>query len=412
MSDEVILKFDPHILPTAQHRAGLAGLLLTIKSLERRGARSRPTYAADVHGAVELSVTKDSLQNLLDCLYTATTATVWRRAPIKKRTGEVLEPLDQRERVENVAGGKTKTIKEYAYESVVPTGIPLVDLDMPAAWLKLWRDTVWRVLRAIPTTRGPYTARAAGQPVKESGDIWKAIGKGSTADVKGHMYLGAQETTADGVPYRGKASENLLLQFWPLVMGLGMAVALSIDRGQVKSKEAGFVITVPDVHDLEGFCEDFGVSTAQLDGQIHPFFKDRPQAAILAIPQEGGLDYLARLAAVGKARAAGRSYATSLSGTEVYYMKTGGQQPRLVAVARMDVTRDVLERYESVSTSRQTPAFRRQLITNVLDRAPWYRSFNRIFDDLPDTLFVGSGQWFSTDADRMFKQHARAEEVQ
>jgi CRISPR-associated protein Cmx8 len=412
VSGEVILEFDPHMLPTAQHRAGLAGLLLTIKSLERRGVTPRPRYTYDVHGSVMLSLTEDSLQSLLDCVYAATTETLWVRTA-RKKNGEVVEPLDQRLRVENVAGGKTKTIGEYAYESVVPAGTTLVDSGMPAAWLKLWRDTVWRVLRAIPTTRGPYNARAAGKPVKESSDIWKAIGKGSTADVKGHMYLGAQETTADGVPYRGRASENLLLHFWPLVMGLGVVVALSIDRGQVKSEQTGFVITVPDVHDLEGFCEDFGASTAQLDGQTHAYFKDRPQASVLAVPQEGGLDYLARIAAVAKARATGRSYATSLSGTEVYYMKTGGQQPRLAAVARMDVTRDVLERYESVSTSRQTPEFRRQLITNVLDRAPWYRSFNRIFDDLPDALFIGSGQWFSADADRMFKQQqVRAEEAQ
>jgi CRISPR-associated protein Cmx8 len=231
--------------------------------------------------------------------------------------------------------------------------------------------------------------------------------------LKGHLDLGAQETTADGVPYLGSASENLVLHFWPLVMGLGVAVALLIDQGRPKEESTGFVITVPDVHDLEGFCEDFAASTAQLDGQAHPFFKDRPRAALLAIPQEGGLDYLARLTAVARARAAGRAYATSLSGTEVYYMKTGGQQPRLATVARMAVTRDVLERYESVSTSRQTPTFRRQLITNVLDSAPWYRSFNRIFDDLPDALFVGSGQWFSADADRMFKQQqVRAEEAQ
>lgn len=412
MSSELILEFDPHILPTAQHRAGLTGLLLSIKSLERRGVTPRPTCTYGVHGSVKVSLTEDSLQSLLDCVYAATKETVWRRVP-RKRKSEVIEPLDQRERVENVAGGKTRTIKEYAYEDVVPAGTMLVDLEMPAAWLTLWRDTVWRVLRAVPTTRGPYRACAEGKPVKESGGIWKAINKGSTGDLKGHLYLGAQQTTGDGVPYLGSANENLLLHFWPLVMGLGVAVALSIDQGRPKEELAGFVITVPDVHDVEGFCEDFAASTAQLDGQTHPYFKDRPRAALLALPQEGGLDYLARLAAVAKARAGGRSYATSLSGTEVYYMKTGGQQPRLAALAHVEVSRDVLERYESVSTSRQTPALRRQLITNVIDRAPWYRSFNRVFDELPDAIFVGPGQWFSADAERMFKQQqVRAEEVQ
>ncbi len=409
MTAEIVLNFDPHVLPTAQHRAGLAGLLIGIKSLERRGREPRPEVTVDRHGTVELGLTEESLQTLFDCLYAATSETVWvPKVRTNRKTGQPVEPLDRRERVEEKTGGKPKVIEEYAYPQVVPAGLPLQDLGMPAHWLKLWRDIIWNVLRAIPTTRGPYEARAVGKPAKDAVEAWKAIIRGVTGDVKGHMYLGAQEATADAVPFRGQASENLLLHFWPLVMGLGLGVALKIDNGQVKQEQTGYVITIPDVHDLEWFREDFAAATAQLDDQAHPYFKERPRSSVLALPQEGGLDYVARLSAVAKARAAGSSVAMSLSGTEVYCMKTGGQQPRLASVGRLSVTRDVLERYESASRSRQTPTFRRQLILNVLDRVPWYRAFNRLFDDLPDAFFVGSGQWFGADATSMFEQQVHA----
>ena len=66
----------------------------------------------------------------------------------------------------------TRTITDFE------TGIDKIHLDalhMPPPWLKLWRDSVWRVLRARDRTRIPFNQRARGESVNVADGQWKDL---------------------------------------------------------------------------------------------------------------------------------------------------------------------------------------------------------------------------------------------
>src|SRR6266542_5991884 len=67
--DTLQLVYDSYSLPTAQHRAGLAGLIVHLRTLEDRRIIPLPSYSLHGDGAVSLTVTRASLQVVLDDLY-------------------------------------------------------------------------------------------------------------------------------------------------------------------------------------------------------------------------------------------------------------------------------------------------------------------------------------------------------
>src|SRR5205814_768220 len=138
-----------------QHRAGLAGLVLMVKWLERDKSRKGicELTRLDNHGAT-LRIDQTGLQQLFDETYAASKEEQERDVVLKNKKKEVVPPLREEKRIiTDSKTGKSKEKTVYIYSVVVPRGAFLAAYDPSAqddkgAWIKLWRDMIWGILRA------------------------------------------------------------------------------------------------------------------------------------------------------------------------------------------------------------------------------------------------------------------------
>src|SRR5262249_55542376 len=117
---DVVVKYDLLDLPTAQHKAGLAGLLLQIRHMDKR-RRDFPEGAIPVIEEITgtsatVRFTERSVKGLFDDLYDArrdrvTVKSKWQgQAPLETLEEEEVDPETK----------KTRKVKKFVYEVVQP----------------------------------------------------------------------------------------------------------------------------------------------------------------------------------------------------------------------------------------------------------------------------------------------------
>lgn len=401
--DAVEITYNLFDLPTAQHKAGLAGLLLMIESMQRR--RISPVLQILDVGSTDATFRfdPDSVQRLFDDLHSAS----WVEASSRtKWSGK------KPKRVEEQADEEGKTTKKYIYDIVQPNGPFLVPFypDGDGIWLRLWRDMLWRTLRGIPKTRQVYHERAEGRPSPEGPKCWQELvneerkrrqGAVYTQGIASSVFVGAQDTSAEKVPFRGPVHENLLLHFWPLVSLVFVPRTFSA-KGEWR--DAGYVVAVPEPSKLSDFLADAKELLGGLDPAPSGF---RPRAARIDLPAEGGLEYLYHLARHQVAR---REIAWSLVAVELYHLEKRGNSIRTLAAERVLPDRGVLEQYESMRTRFFNPIYKTQRIMNLLAGRRWHEGFDGPFNHYPSECFIGQRgktpryvPFFGNDVRRTFK---------
>ncbi len=275
---EIEVPYLLHELPTAQHKAGLAGLLLQIDSMNERKAAGQlpptvmvPEVVARSAAGATVRFTAPSVQDLFDDLYMATveeakSATRWPGAEIKR---EEIDPAAK--------PGDPK--RKFVYDVVEPTGPFLrryLD-DSKESWHKLWRNMLWQVTRGRPTTRTPFNTRAKGEPTKEGGETWAELlkedrarpaGKHRMVEVAGAIMLGAQAINAELVGFEDRADHALLLHFWMLTVRVFVPEVIDTEG---RRKAVGFVLAMPDVADLVAFNRAY----VRLLGELRPEVRSR-----------------------------------------------------------------------------------------------------------------------------------------
>lgn len=413
MAEKITLEFDPFTLPTAQHRAGLAGLIVLVETMRNRLLKPLPEIDHGADLRIRVQLTEDSLHRVFADLYAATEeeqAFQQKRTKANGQGKRVVPP--KREEVVADSSGKSRTV--YYYDQVVPRAPFLEALQMPAPWLKLWRDAMWSSIRGVPRTRNPYEQCSEGQPVAEAVKAWKNIvrfareqgtGKLHQVELAGCLLLGAQAHHADKVPFVGGADEALLLHFWPVVMAV--SVPWAVDRDGKRSR-VGYLVTVPDVSDYTAFVDDFRGLVADLPAGTKGLY---PEEAGISLPEEGALEYLSNLAAVAKARARGVGWSFSVAGAEVYQLgsRRGNAIP-LLHTGRVRADEKLLSGYEAIRRRYRHVLFRRQLMSNLLRDLPWYTGFDRLFSHQPQKLFLGEpGRFFQMDLHRKLKLEREVE---
>lgn len=381
-------------LPSSQHRAGLAGLVLIIRWLEgqreftekvKNGAICKLTRLDDKGATLELNQT--GLEYLFDEIYDASLEEQERNQLLKKRTKEVIQPLREEEKEEtDPKTNKTKTKKVYIYPVVVPKGSFLSDPSYDKSsdgknglWIKLWRDMVWSILRGVPATRKPFEARAEGQYNDDAIKVWQQLIQPEefTVDLPSTYFLGAQANNAENIPFKDRARLQFLLHFW--LFAAQIYVPEVIDN-EGKRNFAGYAIAIPDIFKLKRFCERLSRLLSERSIEKSGYL---PYDCIIDITIESALDIMMRLTERLTQSTGEQKTSSTVLGIDVIHTEKQGNNIRILGVSRLNPENLMINEYIRIRNQYWSPLFRKQRLLNLVNHSPWYSGFDSLLCTIP-----------------------------
>lgn len=402
------LTYDLAALPTAQHRAGLAGLVLMCRWLvDRNPERLRgicELTRIDAHGAT-VRIDRAGLASLFDMAYGADTIERAYPKPFSNK-----KPLREETRTETSdKTGKTSEKTVYIYPVVVPRGAylgPDWEGGDSGPWLKLWRDMVWTILRGVPATRAPFEGRThtadiapgTGDEEDVPGDVddtWTQLGrKDAVVDLPSTYYLGAQARTAENVRFRDLARHQLLLHFWPFVAQIYIPAVIDAEG---KRTFRGYALALPDVACLDDFCDELPGAMRDRGPRLAGYV---PAEAVVDLALESALDFMARLLARMASR--GNRTLDLVHGVDVFHVEKEGNNIRILGTGRVHANPAMTDEYERLRKTFRDSRFRRQQLMNLIEGHPWYAGYDRLAATVPIEQIIES-TWFRADARRAFE---------
>jgi len=405
--ESLVLDYDLMELPTAQHKAGLAGLLLHLRSLDQRGIAGSPMVERIDRFGAAIRIDRESLQLLFDDLYAARREQVLVRSKYgnKAPLGETF--------VEVSRDGKMVKEKRFIYEDERPSGRVLefwLQKGKEDRWLSLWQNMLWGVLRAQPTTRGEYKNCADGNPVGFVEKLWlsllkaqaqRAKGAFVTDSIAGSLFIGAQDKNAELVAFVGRVDHNLLLHFWQWATPIFVPRVVDPRSGDWEYR--GFLLAIPEVADLIEFTRDMEHYWRSRDPDVTGY---RPTQALVDLPAEGGLEFLYHLTHDRLDRA---DLLFGVHAVELYHQEKQGNNVRQLAAERLLPDGQLLRNYVNARDRRAHPLFKRLLIGNLVRGEPWFQGAEDLFDRYPVEFFIQRPdsprtRFFGSDVRKRFEQ--------
>ena len=397
-------------LPSSQHRAGLAGLVLMVQWLKRQGSHPGVCDIAQLstHGAT-LRIDQAGLAALFDEVYAASQEEREEKRPRKNKRKGVIPPLREEIRTDvDPKTGQEKTRTVYVYPQVVPGGAFLADGDPSASgshglWIKLWRDVMWTIFRGRANQRLPFTDRAAGKQGKDAAKVWSDLIQPPDYPVKlpGTYYIGAEACNAENVPFRDRARFQFLLHFWPYV---AQVYVPAIYDNEGEQSFTGFALAIPDVADLEGFCEE--LPAVLRERGVAPF-RYRPKDSVVDVAVESALDLLRRLRARLALQTGAQATSDLVLGVDVVHVDKQGNNVKTLGVTRLHPEARMIDDYVRIKESLWNAPFRKQRLLNVVHDRPWYAGFDGLMRSLPYEQSIGS-EAFRHDARLSFRMEESA----
>jgi CRISPR-associated protein Cmx8 len=395
-------------LPSSQHRAGLAGLVLMVQWLKRQGTHTGicDITHLDERGAT-LLINQEGLAALFDEVYGASNEEQERSQLLKDKRKGIIPPLREVIRTEiEPKTGKEKSKTMYVYPVVIPKGAFLVDADPSASgdkgmWIKLWRDVIWSIFRGVPATRKPFEDRADKVPPKDVAAVWADLCQPSDYPIElpSTYFIGAQAVNAENVPFKDRARLQLLLHFWPYIAQVYVPEVYDSQKGERKLA-ASFALAIPDVADLELFCEEFPHVLHARGVELSGY---RPREAVVDVAVESALDMLQRL----RERLPVSAHLQELVlGVDVVHVEKQGNSIKTLGVTRLDPELRMIDDYPRLKTSLWHPLFRQQRLLNLVNGRVWYAGFQRLLCRVPYEQSIGHPM-FRHDARESFRQEVQ-----
>jgi hypothetical protein len=256
------IRYNLRDLPSAQHKAGLAGLLLLIENMgERKQAGllkpeiEIPEVVAKSATTATIRFTERSAQDLFDDLYNANPVERYTDKWPKDKKGKPTREVP--EEATNVRG--KKSIKNRYYYNDAEPFSHFLDNYMSnenQVWHKLWRDMIYAIPRNRSTTHIPFETRAKGLPVKEGAEAWKGLlaaensrGKDTpaTVELSGSLMLAIQKFSAEKIPFKDHCESQLLLHFWPLAARVFVPQQIITGGKDIgKPTFVGYTLAIPE----------------------------------------------------------------------------------------------------------------------------------------------------------------------
>lgn len=384
-------------LPSAQHRAGLAGLAMLVTYTRRSsfpdGAVLEAVRCDDA--GYELRINRAGLKALFDKVYAASLEEIEVEKPYTKTakdgTKVAVKPKSKRMKTTTDKKGKSKTVEMNVYDRVVPHGGPLGEWS-PAGdegrWLKLWRDWLWNTLRAIPKQRTPYNQRASGGVIDDDDETdgtsftdettaWSCLTEDRTQALASTYCLGAMDVNSDQVPFLDRGRFLFLLHFWPFAVHLFVTRAMQSD-GTTEMEKNTFCTCIPDVARLRTFIRIHEQVLGKRSPDAGGF---RPRQALIDLPEAAALE-ADRWLHDQMQQALDGVQTQITNGFQVIYAAKEGNSVRIRSNRIVEPTSRMRD-LTKVAGDLWNHNVRRQVLTNALtdpgaDRFLWWRGFDRL----------------------------------
>jgi CRISPR-associated protein Cmx8 len=366
-------------LPSAQHRAGLAGLVLMEKELKHQNLLENYENAVleltkfdDYSTTLRLNL--EGLKALFDLTYKAYNEERW---TTQKDKDKEYSDKEIRESEKKDINGKVKIVKEYLYTAVVPSGAFLPYWDKSdedennGLWIKLWRDMLWNIIRGVPATRNPFNNRCNGQKYfQDSEKLWKEL---STPDKiigqSGNYYLGAMASTAENIATKDIIRYQFLLNFSPFVFQVYRPAKLNKDG---KREFSSYALVIPDVANLKKFCRSFPKVLQQRDSTKLAYL---PREAVIDLAEEGALNFFLLQERI--AREIGDQMIDKyILGAEVFHAEKSGNSIKFQSINYIEPISTIKDRYAQIKDNYWCPWFRKQRLLNLLNPQPNSEDYN------------------------------------
>lgn len=416
---EVTVRYDLPELPTAQHKAGLAGLLLQIESMNERRGRgadlaSPPEVVDKGPTFAEVRFTAESTQALFDDLYDAEVIEQYRR---KKGTSGFRR--EEFIAVQDKDTSNAKQEKRYVHDVIVPRGnfLRTYTDDGKEVWHKLWQDMLFTIPRNQDATLGPFKDMAKLRLAKSGPTAWARMdvtqrkkdkksylhcregltawndlvaleeyrrrGRISSVEVSGAILLGVQATSAESVKFKDRPDHALLLHFWQLTARIFVPEQIDAEGNR---EFVGFVLAIPDVSELDEFVHAFKRGLIELRAEQRGY---RPAEAVVSLPEQGALAFMYQLDRLAAARALTRRPPTYLSGIEFFHTIKIGNNVKTATHGRVPAWDRLLTKYDGLMSrdGPNNPVMLAGRLKALLNVQPWFAA-------LADDLVERKWSWF------------------
>jgi CRISPR-associated protein Cmx8 len=393
--DEVfMLEYNVYGLPSAQHKAGLAGLVLQIRAMESKNA---PVIEQIGPHSVTIAFTRQSLVDLFDDLYDVAIVEVEVDKPWKDSAKNIVRPKRTIVKIVDV-DGKRKEIKKLIYNVNEPKSSLMarrVGDNHPL--LKLFRDQIKSVVRTVDMARKVYKDRAKTGKSDVGEKIWESITEGRIEKISGSLRLGVEGTTAERAEFREDARLSLLLHFWPVVSLPYIPNTFKVKGKQLEYRYGGIATSVPEVAELETFCDVFPRLLDDLasDEALAGY---RPRNMVIDCPEQAGLDLSSRVCALAAGKASLTEIGYCLSGVEIWWTEKVDKTVRIHMVRRVDGRPELARKYDLIKNSYRNRLFRSIAITALVKGTSVADEAGRFYRTLPHEVMLD--KWFGSDVRR------------
>ena len=427
MSEVLKIEYKLAELPSAQHRAGLAGLVMMVRWLKRIGHEGicdvEPVTA---EGAI-LNIDLKGLNALLAEFYAAQRKEDWLKKPKEKKPSKKKKTNDSQQNNDkkliipplDTKNEKDKTL--YLYERFLPKGSLIADLDptVDKLWLKLWREFIYALLKQPASRyvfeyyepndefRIEWIKRAENSRKKAIQESWEQLkGKKKSVSLAGTDFLGAQATNAEIVPFKDRDKYQFLLKFWVYAVQIYDPMYLGRNKDKEQPKSAGYAITIPDIAHLEYFCEEFPDALRESRGRnqkAHWYFKSRPDQAVINLAPSAGLDFL-RILRKQLARHS-RNLSDIILAVEICLLSISedGKKNSIQELVRLVPQGKQLDEFARVRENCWDTFFVTQRLKNIITKRPWYFGFGQLCSSLKIEKIFDSKSFFTRDAKKSFE---------
>lgn len=377
--EEVSLVYDP-LDPSLsiQHRAGIAGLYLQIKAMERlrenaiteqeRNIYIIPNHELDnSERSLTVYLTKDSFNSLIRERYKGIMLVRTSGSKGKKQENGKFQSKVFIEKMDN---GKFKN------KELRPALNYFEAFLASEQWQEHVRDSCWNSFLCIHRTRESLfrTDQDVAKSSKIS-DLWKALTDAQPTGIDKSLYLNCLggDIDSDEIKFNGKYL--LLLHFWPLVSTFFTPVGVEFKKGELKNTYLPSTILVPNVLNVGVFVRKF----------IQDLQKDVFPGRFISTPLEASLAFFAPHLAYHQTF---DPSSLGVRSAEVYIYRRAGNQAVVRSVENDFFEEERIREYRQAIQSIRSMPYKSLRVENLINGRTWHEGFEQLIARYPISLFV------------------------